>query len=259
MDEVKLRRLGEDDYGIDDAFALTPEQVIETVMERQDQPHWVDGIVLRAAKRGEVLVLDEINLLRPAVLARLRSLFDDVGNLRVTEHRQKVVVPDANFRFVATGNPTNYQGREALSEADLDRFSIIEAFGLTQSYLTRIMLERYGDVIPVEELTKLIKIHDAIARAADAGGDWPQVRRPRVHPSQPLQGGGLLRPLPGHFGAASIGADAAGDGGGLPRRARRAGRHRRRQCASHRGDAAQRPRLLPRAQAAQDGERLDHW
>lgn len=46
---------------------------------------WVDGVVTEAVRKGQWLLLDEINLADPAVLERINPLMDGDGFLVLTE------------------------------------------------------------------------------------------------------------------------------------------------------------------------------
>jgi len=58
---------------------------------------WVDGILVRALRRGDWLVLDEMNLAPPEVLERLNSLFDDDQSLALREHRGEHFISAKRF------------------------------------------------------------------------------------------------------------------------------------------------------------------
>lgn len=80
---------------------------------------WSDGAVVRALKRGEWLVLDELNLADPGVLERLNPLLEAEPSLVVTEHAGERLGPGGapihpDFRVFATLNPATYSGRHAL-------------------------------------------------------------------------------------------------------------------------------------------------
>lgn len=154
-------------YGIDPAESQAEK--IKQIFDAQKNPRWVDGPIIKAMKRGEVLLLDEVNLARPEVIERLNSLFDDDGNLVLTEHRNEVIAPHDNFRVFATMNPASYAGRARMSEAMKSRWTGLFCHGLNQSDLTKILKAKYGGKVPDAELAKLIGAHDALARAADDG------------------------------------------------------------------------------------------
>jgi len=174
MSENQLRALGLD-YKLDEllgesGFAAASKTVlVGHINELQLKPRWVDGPVVKAMKRGEVLLLDEINLARPEVIERLNSLFDDDGNLVLTEHRNEVIKPDDNFRIFATMNPASYAGRARLSKAMRSRWNNVYAHGLNQSDVTQIVKALYGQKIPEVELAKIVAVHDNLARIADEG------------------------------------------------------------------------------------------
>lgn len=71
---------------------------------------WIDGILIKALKKGQWLVLDNANLCPSAVLDRLNSLLEPNGLLIVNEHlsldeNAYIVKPHPNFRLFLTMDP----------------------------------------------------------------------------------------------------------------------------------------------------------
>lgn len=86
---------------------------------------WRDGILVDAMKKGQWVILDEINLAEPSVLERLNSLLDPDRMLVLTEKDGEKVVANSNFRIFGTMNPATgeYEGRNELSPAMRNRFT----------------------------------------------------------------------------------------------------------------------------------------
>ena len=94
---------------------------------------FVHGPLARAMRDGGVFLLDEIDLLDPAVCAGLNGVLDGSG-LLIPENGGEYIQPHELFRFVATGNSKGrgddsgaYSGVAVQNAALLDRFSCIEA------------------------------------------------------------------------------------------------------------------------------------
>lgn len=90
---------------------------------------WQDGAAPLALRRGDWLVLDEINLARPSVIERLNSALEASPSLMVSEGDGRQIggggeAVDPHFRVFATINPAEgYAGRSPLSPAIKDRFA----------------------------------------------------------------------------------------------------------------------------------------
>jgi cobaltochelatase CobS len=90
---------------------------------------WVDGVLPLALRGPHILLLDEIDFVRPDVSYVLQPILE--GNpLVLNENGGERVVPDPMFRIVATANTVGqgdefgmYQGARPQSAAMLDRFS----------------------------------------------------------------------------------------------------------------------------------------
>lgn len=89
---------------------------------------WVDGILPTALKGPYILLLDEIDFVRPDVSYVLQRCLEGKG-LLLTENGGELVVPHSMCRIVATANTVGqgdehglYQGARPQSMALLDRF-----------------------------------------------------------------------------------------------------------------------------------------
>jgi nitric oxide reductase NorQ protein len=84
---------------------------------------WVDGPLVKSAEEGKVLLIDEIGLIDPKVLAVVYGLMDGRRELVVTANPERGVVrASEGFYVVAATNP-NAPGVR-LSEALLSRFAL---------------------------------------------------------------------------------------------------------------------------------------
>lgn len=104
-----------------------------------------EGVLVQALRRGDWVVLDELNLAPSDVLEALNRLLDDNRELLIPE-TQEVVKPHPDFMLFATQNPVGpYGGRKMLSRAFRNRF-----------------LELHFDDIPVEELNIILAKRSSI-------------------------------------------------------------------------------------------------
>lgn len=105
-----------------------------------------EGVLVNALRRGQWIVLDELNLAPTDVLEALNRLLDDNRELLIPE-TQEIVKPHTNFVLFATQNPAGvYGGRKHLSRAFRNRF-----------------LELHFDDIPEDELEFILKERTQIA------------------------------------------------------------------------------------------------
>ena len=101
-----------------------------------------DGLLVRALRRGDWIVLDELNLAPTDVLEALNRLLDDNRELLITE-TQEVVKPHPNFMLFATQNPAGiYGGRKVLSRAFRNRFLEVHFIDVPQAELETILHQR---------------------------------------------------------------------------------------------------------------------
>lgn len=125
-----------------------------------EQP-WVfrEGLVVEALRCGAWVLLDEVNLAETAVLERLNSVLDHPRSLVLTEHDGTRFgltggVPiEPRFRMLATMNPAEYEGRSRLSQAFLNRWTLVRAVRLPTEADYRALVRGFVlQEIPVVEV-----------------------------------------------------------------------------------------------------------
>ncbi|KAG9127474.1 hypothetical protein FRC07_013283 [Ceratobasidium sp. 392] len=101
-----------------------------------------DGILVRALRAGDWIVLDELNLAPTDVLEALNRLLDDNRELVIPETNE-VIHPHPNFMLFATQNPPGlYAGRKVLSRAFRNRFLEVHFDDVPQDELETILCQR---------------------------------------------------------------------------------------------------------------------
>jgi midasin len=101
-----------------------------------------DGLLVRALRNGDWIVLDELNLAPTDVLEALNRLLDDNRELVIPE-TQEVVRPHPHFMLFATQNPPGlYAGRKVLSRAFRNRFLEVHFEDVPQAELETILCQR---------------------------------------------------------------------------------------------------------------------
>ncbi|VDP12987.1 unnamed protein product [Heligmosomoides polygyrus] len=104
---------------------------------------WEDGPVLQAIKRGEWVLLDEMNLASQAVLEGLNACFDHRRLLYIAElNRSFEIPPESNCRFFGCQNPRAQGGnRRALPKSFVNRFTNIYVEDLKEEDILLILRE----------------------------------------------------------------------------------------------------------------------
>ncbi|KAM0753166.1 P-loop containing nucleoside triphosphate hydrolase protein [Meredithblackwellia eburnea MCA 4105] len=101
-----------------------------------------EGMLVRALRNGDWIVLDELNLAPTDVLEALNRLLDDNRELVIPETGE-VVRPHPHFMLFATQNPPGlYGGRKVLSRAFRNRFLEMHFGDVPQDELETILCQR---------------------------------------------------------------------------------------------------------------------
>lgn len=122
---------------------IESQQIAQAENLKVPEWRWQDGIDVQAKKKGQWLILDEINLAEAQILERLNSQLEKYPSITLTEngginirelndHEMELykkgqlpgVEPlNPNFRIFATMNPAEYSGRQPMSPAYKDRWT----------------------------------------------------------------------------------------------------------------------------------------
>lgn len=167
MDMIKLWHIAQS-FGIAFDSKLAHHDLTQSILSTQIKPHWEDGPVVQAMRRGEVLLLDEINLAKPQVIESLNSLFDK-GFLTLDDHQGEVVSLDPYARVFAAINPSSYIGRKPLSDAFKSRCAKIWVPSPTVTDMAQIVSQRYPDLFDDHEISQLVASHVLVTESAEHG------------------------------------------------------------------------------------------
>ena len=101
--------------------------VQQSTVDSRARFEWVDGILVKALKRGKWLILDNANLCSPSVLDRLNSLLEPNQFLAINEHRNldgsaQIVKPHPDFRLFLTMNPLHGELSRAMRNRSIELF-----------------------------------------------------------------------------------------------------------------------------------------
>ena len=90
------------------------------------------GPLVRAMRNGEILILNEIDLMPPSDLAALNDVLDGKP-LIIAQNCGEIIKPAPGFRVIATANTNGmgdqmgfYSGARVMNQAFLDRFRFVE-------------------------------------------------------------------------------------------------------------------------------------
>ena len=84
---------------------------------------WVDGVLVKAAIEGKVLLIDEIGLIDPKVLSVVYGLMDGRQEITISQNPERGTIKAKEGFFVVSATNPNVAGVR-LSEALLSRFTI---------------------------------------------------------------------------------------------------------------------------------------
>ncbi|BGP25033.1 midasin [Rhodotorula toruloides] len=131
-----------------------------------------EGLLVRALRRGDWIVLDELNLAPTDVLEALNRLLDDNRELVIPETGE-VVRPHPHFMLFATQNPPGlYGGRKVLSRAFRNRFLEMH-FGDVPKDELKTILERRCRIAP-SHAEKTVNVFLELQRRRQAGRVFEQ-------------------------------------------------------------------------------------
>jgi MoxR-like ATPase len=126
---------------------------------RSGETKFVEGILPQWARKGGLLVIDESNMIEPAILMRINEATD--FRRQVTVSKSTVIKRHEDSYLTLTLNPTTktYAGTHNLNLAFLDRFPII-TFDLPS-------MEKEREIMRKKNLSVPEKLHESIEKVRE--------------------------------------------------------------------------------------------
>ncbi|MEZ4749998.1 MAG: MoxR family ATPase [Bdellovibrionota bacterium] len=169
---------------------------------------FVEGPLVTAMKKGQVLFINELNRMPEAVQNILLPAMDE---RTIVLPKLGEIKAKAGFSVVATQNPKEFTATHALSEALLDRFEMIHLDYQTEKDELEILKQEIGGNGKTEALSRALQLvratreHAAVKRGASV--------RAAIAVGRLLEGGlefeeACLMALPSRIEVSSSGTDA---------------------------------------------------
>ena len=128
---------------------------------------WCDGVLLKAIKRGDWVLLDELNLASQSVLEGLNSCLDHRASVYIPELGKSFDCPPT-FRVFAAQNPlAQGGGRKGLPKSFLNRFTKVYIEALTKDDLFSIVAAQFP-CVPTEIVGKMIAFNGGVQTDIDS-------------------------------------------------------------------------------------------
>ncbi|KAL7554496.1 hypothetical protein ACHAWF_017951, partial [Thalassiosira exigua] len=122
---------------------------------------WCDGVLLKAIKRGDWVLLDELNLASQSVLEGLNSCLDHRASVYIPELGQTFACPPT-FRIFAAQNPlAQGGGRKGLPKSFLNRFTKVYIEALTRDDLFSIVRAQFTS-IPTDIVQSMVSFNEGV-------------------------------------------------------------------------------------------------
>jgi len=122
---------------------------------------WCDGVLLKAIKRGDWVLLDELNLASQSVLEGLNSCLDHRASVYIPELGKSFDCP-STFRIFAAQNPlAQGGGRKGLPKSFLNRFTKVYIEALTNDDMFSIVAAQFPS-IPTHIVERMIYFNEGV-------------------------------------------------------------------------------------------------
>eukprot|EP00002_Diphylleia_rotans_P015670 TRINITY_DN3035_c0_g2_i1.p1 TRINITY_DN3035_c0_g2~~TRINITY_DN3035_c0_g2_i1.p1 ORF type:complete len:5322 (+),score=1048.10 TRINITY_DN3035_c0_g2_i1:101-16066(+) len=126
---------------------------------------WVDGVIVQALTHGHWLLIDNANICNPSVLDRLNSLFENDGELILSERgivgKEVVTVkPHPDFRIFLTIDPANGELSRAMRNRGIE---ICMLDSVVSSRDTLLLLSQTG-MIGDDVLNAMVAAHQDVCK-----------------------------------------------------------------------------------------------
>ena len=125
---------------------------------------WADGPFLQALKRGDWILLDELNLASQSVLEGLNACLDHRGSVFIPELGREFECSPGTRIFAAQNPAGQGGGRKGLPKSFLNRFTIVwfDSLCSTDYHIILASNVRPQDPLNVVDISKMIQFNEAL-------------------------------------------------------------------------------------------------
>jgi cobaltochelatase CobS len=165
--------------------AVTRRHLVGDWVVRNGETVFQHGVVVEAMRRGDILLIDEIDNLNPAALVILRGVLEDPSSISILENGGEVIKAHPYFRVVATANTAGagdesglFVTARALSLADRQRFNIwVNVDYLPANVEVGMVMNRFPELTK-DEGNRFYQVVQSI-RARHKAGEFEESFSPR--------------------------------------------------------------------------------
>src|ERR687884_1486243 len=136
-------------YSVNFSLRTRESHLIGTKTLEKGQVNFVEGMLVRSMRDGNMLYLDELNAAEPDVLLRLDEALDDRKQLVLKEAEGQIINASDNWFVIATINPLSHVGTKELPPQLLSRFPV------------RLRLDYPPEDVELEIIRRHVKIDDS--------------------------------------------------------------------------------------------------
>jgi midasin (ATPase involved in ribosome maturation) len=164
--KIAASRLGRGLQLVQGHADLTVEELRGTPGLEAGSSTFLPGPVVRAAREGQILLFDEVNMCRPGVTAWLNNVLDDQGEVSIPETGERFPVSE-DFRAILCFN-SSYQGTRPINEALVDRCRVIFCDYWPEEAEVALLAAKLPGLAKID-LKRMVQIAGAIRTARRQG------------------------------------------------------------------------------------------
>ena len=127
---------------------------------------FIEGLLVKSMKEGNMLYLDEINSAEADVLLRLDEALDDRRQIVLKESTGETIQAKEGWFVIATINPLSHVGTKELPPQILSRFPVRIRLEYPPEDIELDIVKRYSSGLHDKELQQGIKLANTLRQAA---------------------------------------------------------------------------------------------
>ncbi|MDR2390529.1 MAG: MoxR family ATPase [Planctomycetota bacterium] len=143
-----------------------------TFKARGGEVYFQYGLLPTAMREGQILVLEELDAATPEILFALQGVLEEEGTLTLAENGGEIVLPQPNFRLVATANTLGrgdesglYAGTNVLNASHLDRWDVVYSVGYPESVQETAIVREKAPEVPAALVEGMINLARDVRKA----------------------------------------------------------------------------------------------